>query len=94
MRDGCPRWEVTVLVHLRDRLQVGDIWVEGSRAWRNFEDYLLPRPTFALMRAEQRLGLAVPDSFAAWRAERAATLDAKLKALAKAAAAKPSRMGL
>jgi len=80
-------WEVAVLVHLRDRLQIGDIWVEGSRAWRNFEDYLLPRPTFALMRSEQRLGLAVPDSFAAWRAERAAILDAKLKALAKAAAA-------
>ncbi len=80
-------WEVAVLVHLRDRLQIGDIWVKGSRAWRNLEDYLLPRPTFAPMRSEQRLGLAVPDSFAAWRAERAAILDANLKALAKAAAA-------
>src|SRR5215207_8302022 len=38
------------------------------------------------MRAEGRLGLAVPDDFAAWRAERAATLDLKLKALALAAA--------
>lgn len=79
-------WEVAVLVHLRERLRAGDIWVEGSRAWRSFEDYLLPRPTFALMRAQQRLGVAVPDSFAAWRAERTSTLDAKLKALAQAAA--------
>ncbi|KQX29237.1 MULTISPECIES: Tn3 family transposase [Ensifer] len=79
-------WEVAVLVHLRDRLRAGDIWVDGSRAWRSFEDYLLPRATFALMRAEKRLGLAIPDSFAAWRAERTATLDAKLKALAQAAA--------
>ena len=79
-------WEVAVLVHLRERLRAGDIWVEGSRAWRSFEDYLLPRPTFALMRVQQRLGVAVPDSFAAWRAERTATLDAKLKALAQAAA--------
>ncbi|MCA1494034.1 Tn3 family transposase [Ensifer sp. NBAIM29] len=79
-------WEVAVLVHLRDRLRAGDIWVDGSRAWRSFEDYLLPRATFALMRAEGRLGLAIPDSFAAWRAERTATLDAKLRALAQAAA--------
>ncbi|MBB3966988.1 MULTISPECIES: Tn3 family transposase [Rhizobium] len=80
-------WEVAVLVHLRERLRAGDIWVDGSRAWRSFEDYLLPRPIFALMRAEGRLGLAIPDSFAEWRTERTATLDAKLKELAKAAAA-------
>ncbi|MDL2403073.1 Tn3 family transposase [Rhizobium mayense] len=80
-------WEVAVLVHLRERLRAGDIWVDGSRAWRSFEDYLLPRPIFALMRAEGRLELAIPDSFAEWRAERTATLDAKLKELARAAAA-------
>ncbi|TCN35407.1 Tn3 transposase DDE domain-containing protein [Shinella granuli] len=62
-------WEVAVLIHLRERLRAGDIWVDGSRAWqRSFEDYLLPRPILALMRAEGRLGLAIPDSFAEWRA--------------------------
>ena len=80
-------WEVAVFVHLRERLRAGDIWVDGSRAWRSFEDYLLPRATFALMRAERRLGLAIPDSFAEWQAERTTTLNAKLKELAKAAAA-------
>jgi hypothetical protein len=55
-------WEVALLVHLRDRLRAGDIWVEGSRAWRSFEDYLLNRATFVAMRDEGRLGLAVPDS--------------------------------
>jgi len=78
-------YEVAVLVHLRDRLRAGDMWVEGSRAYRTFDDYLLPRPTFTLMRAEGRLGLAVPDDFAAWRAERAALLDLKLNALSVAA---------
>lgn len=38
------------------------------------------------MRAESRLGLAIPDNFSEWRAERTATLNTKLKALAKAAA--------
>jgi hypothetical protein len=79
-------WEVALLVHLRDRLRAGDIWVEGSRAWRSFEDYLLNRATFVAMRDEGRLGLAVPDSFEAWRSERTVTLDARLKALAVAAA--------
>jgi hypothetical protein len=78
-------YEVAVLVHLRDRLRSGDIWVEGSRAYRTFDDYLLPQPIFALMRAENRLGLAVPDDFHAWGAERTATLDRKLRALAAAA---------
>jgi TnpA family transposase len=80
-------WEVAVLLHLRDRLRAGDVWVEGSRAWRSFEDFLLPRASFALMRTEGRLGLATPDSFSAWRDERAAILDTRLKALAAAAAA-------
>jgi TnpA family transposase len=79
-------YEVAVLVHLRDRLRAGDVWVEGSRAYRTFDDYLLPRSTFAVMRTEGRLGLAVPDSFAAWQAERTATLDRKLRALSAAAA--------
>ncbi len=76
-----------MLVHLRDRLRSGDVWVEGSRAFRTFEDRLLPRPVFAAMRAEGRLGLAVPDDFGAWRAERTATLNATLRALAGAARA-------
>lgn len=79
-------WEVAVFVHLRDRLKTGDIWGDGSRAWRSFEDYLLPRHVFNQMRAESRLGLAIPDNFSEWRAERTATLNAKLKALANAAA--------
>ncbi|WP_105492038.1 Tn3 family transposase, partial [Escherichia coli] len=78
-------WEVAVFVHLRERLKTGDIWVDGSRAWRSFEDYLLPHHVFGQMRAESRLGLAIPDNFAEWRAERTTTLNAKLKALAKAA---------
>ena len=94
MRAGTPdfdprAWEVAVLVRLRDRLRSGDARALGSRAFRRFEDDPPPRPTFATMRGEGRLGLAVPDSVAAWREERAATLDAKLGILAKAAAAQP-----
>jgi TnpA family transposase len=84
--DPCA-YEVAVIVHLRDRLRAGDVWVEGSRAYRQFEDYLLPPATFAALRAEERLGLALPDSAAAWLEARGALLRAKLKAVLAAAAA-------
>jgi TnpA family transposase len=83
-----PRaYEVAVIVHLRDRLRAGDIWVEGSRAWRQFEDYLLPPATFSTMRAENRLGLALPDSAAVWLEARGNVLKARLEQLAAEAAA-------
>jgi hypothetical protein len=34
---------------LRDRLRAGDIWVTGSRQYRDFETYLIPAETFKLM---------------------------------------------
>ncbi len=52
-------WEIAVLVHLRDRLASGAIWVDGSRAYRTLGDYLLPTPAFETMRVEGQLGLAV-----------------------------------
>ena len=83
-----PRaYEVAVIVHLRDRLRAGDVWVEGSRAYRRFEDYLLPPATFAASRAEGRLGLALPDAAEAWLEARGAVLREKLKATLAAAAA-------
>ena len=35
-------YEVAVMMALRERLQSGDVWVEGSRAFRAFDDFLLP----------------------------------------------------
>jgi hypothetical protein len=61
-------------VHLGDAAgsHAGDILVEGSRAWRSSEDYLLHRLTFELMRAEG-LGLAVLERLRLARVVRAAT---------------------
>jgi len=43
--DGKPdrrAWEVCVLTELRDRLRAGDIWVQGSRRYRNGTVNLVP----------------------------------------------------
>ncbi|EIM30400.1 Tn3 family transposase [Microvirga lotononidis] len=72
-------WEIGVIVALRDRLRAGDVWVEGSRSYRAFDDFLLPQTAFATRRQSGELGLAIPDSFQAWREERCATLDRRLR---------------
>jgi hypothetical protein len=83
-----PRgWEVAVIVTLRDRLRAGDLWVEGSRAFRAFDDFLLPPAAFAAKRQAGELGLAVPDRFEAWRDERLETLARRLREVAALAAA-------
>ena len=88
--DGKPdrrAWEVCVLSELRDRLRAGDVWVGGSRRYRNFEDLLLPQPTIAALRAEGPLPVGVPedaDAYLAGRREALAAAMAEVSALAKA----------
>ena len=38
-------YEICALTELRDRLRAGDIWVTGSRQYRDFETYLIPEAT-------------------------------------------------
>jgi hypothetical protein len=88
--DGKPdrrAWEVCVLSELRDRLRAGDIWVHGSRRYRNFEDCLFPKPTFAVLRAEGPLPIGVAEDAAEYLAMRRASLaDAMADAAARAEA--------
>lgn len=78
--DGAPdakAWEVCVLFELRDRLRAGDVWVAGSRRFRSFEETLIPRASFAALRAEGPLQVGVPEDPRIW-------LDAQRTGLAKA----------
>lgn len=72
-------YQVAVMMTLRDRLRSGDIWVEGSRAFRAFGDFLLPPEAFVARRQEGELGLAVPDRFDDWLTERTALLESRLE---------------
>ncbi|WP_264785115.1 Tn3 family transposase, partial [Gluconobacter cerinus] len=80
-------YEIAVLVHLRERLGSGSIWVDGSRAYRTLDDYQLPEVVFSTMRAEDRLGLAVPSSFSAWLADRQTVMSDRMTAVEQAASA-------
>jgi TnpA family transposase len=80
-------YELAVLAHLRDRLRAGDVWVEGGRAYREFGDFLLPKPAFEALRAEGGLGLAVPPRWPDHLAVLADMLHARLGRVAASAAA-------
>ena len=76
-----------MLVHLRDRLRAGDVWVVGSRAFTAFDEFLLPQSAFNTMRVEDALGLAVPQRFTEWMKERRRTLGHRLQEVATQATA-------
>ena len=75
------------MLALRERLQSGDVWVDGSRAFRAFDDFLLPRDAFANRRKAGELGLAVTDRFEDWRDEKTKRLETRLREVDALAAA-------
>jgi len=75
-------YEIATLAVLRDRLRSGDIWVEGSRAFRPMDEQLMPEPAFAALKASDDLGLGVPKDPITYLTEARQTLDFNLKRLA------------
>jgi TnpA family transposase len=74
------------LSELRERLRAGDVWVDGSRQHQNFESYLVPKATFALLKAEGPLPLAIeidPHLYLAGRREALAEELSAVGALAE-----------
>ncbi|MFT2215515.1 Tn3 family transposase, partial [Rhizobium giardinii] len=75
-------YEIATLAHLRERLRSGDVWVDGSRAFRPIDEHLMPKPTYVALKEEGKLGLGVQGDGAAWLAEVGQMMDFNLKRLA------------
>jgi hypothetical protein len=88
-QDGLDRrfYELCVLSELRNSLRSGDIWVQGSRQFKDFEEYLLPPPRFAAQRDQQKLGLAVETDCGRFLEARLAVLEREMATVEKMAAA-------
>ncbi|MCP1249876.1 Tn3 family transposase [Gluconobacter oxydans] len=71
-------YELCVLTQLRERLRAGDIWVTESRQYRAFDTYLLPEATFAAMRAQGPLPLAINATADTFLSQRRAVLETAL----------------
>ena len=87
--DGIDRryYELCVLSELKNALRSGDIWVKGSRQFKNFDDYLIPTKQFATLKQEQSIPLAVESDCTTFLREQINALQLQLEtvnALAKA----------
>jgi hypothetical protein len=65
-------YETCVLSELGKRLRAGDLWVVGSRRYKDFEQYLLPPEIY---RAIKLSGLAVDADCGAYLQQRSEELD-------------------
>lgn len=80
-------YELCVLSELKNSLRSGDIWVQGSRQFKDFEEYLLPPPRFAAQRDQRELGLAVETDCDRFLESRLALLERELATVERLAAA-------
>lgn len=87
--DGLDRrfYELCVLTELKNALRSGDIWVQGSRQFKDFEEYLLPPQRFSAQHAQQELGLAVETDCSRFLEVRFALLEKEMATVERLAAA-------
>jgi TnpA family transposase len=78
--DGIDRrfYEICVLSELKNALRSGDIWVQGSRQFRDFEEYLLPQEKFRDLQQARTLPVAINPDLDQYLLERVLLLNQQL----------------
>jgi len=71
-------YELCVLSELKNRLRSGDVWVVGSRQFKDFDTYLLDSKRFAELRDQDRLLLDVVTDGNRYLNERCSQLEQAL----------------
>ena len=67
-------YEMAVMCELKDALRSGDVWVVGSRQFKDFDEYLLPKAVFEQQLADGTVELPVPLEAKAYLDERLGAL--------------------
>lgn len=71
-------YELCALSELKNSLRSGDIWVQGSRQFRDFDEYLLPTDKFNALKESQGLPVAVNTNCDKYLLERLEFLEQQL----------------
>ncbi|MFK0380239.1 Tn3 family transposase [Pandoraea sp. NPDC090278] len=71
-------YELCALSELKNALRSGDIWVQGSRQFKDFEDYLIPPAKFTSLKLGGELPLAVITDCDQYLHERLTLLETQL----------------
>ena len=71
-------YELCALSELKNKLRSGDVWVQGSRQFKDFDEYLVPPEKFTTMQLANALPLAVPTDCDQYLQERLTLLESQL----------------
>ena len=80
-------YELCALSELKNALRSGDVWVPGSRQFKDFEEYLLPHSRFKTLRDAGDLPLAIDTDGERYLRDRLVLLKEKLTEVNRLAAA-------
>jgi hypothetical protein len=80
-------YELCALSELKNALRAGDVWVPGSRQFKDFEDYLLPPARFAALRDADALPATIAPAGDRYLHDRLALLGAQLQDVDRLSAA-------
>lgn len=78
--DGIDRryYELCALSELKNALRSGDIWVQGSRQFKDFEEYLVPAEMFTELKESGALPLAMDTHCDQYLHDRLSLLEQQL----------------
>ena len=74
-------YEFCVLTEVKNALYAGDLWIEGSRRFRAFDDHLLPLERFEVLREAHELPVSVTTNCEEYLDARITFLEARLDAI-------------
>jgi TnpA family transposase len=72
-------YELCAMSELKNALRSGDVWVEGSRQHKDFDEYLIPTAKFATLKTAGKLPLSVATGCEEYLHERLSLLEQQLE---------------
>ncbi len=75
--------ELFLIVELKNRIAANEIWIKGSHTYRAFDEHMISQETYAVIKAEARIPVAIPVDVGVYLAQKAEMLDQKLHEAAR-----------
>ena len=79
--DGLDRrfYELCILSELKNALRSGDVWAQGSRQFKDFDEYLIPAEKFTSLKQARELPLAISTDCDQYLHDRLQLLEQQLE---------------
>lgn len=71
--------ELFIIVELKNRIAANEIWIKGSRTYRALDEDMISHQTYAIIKAEARIPVAIPVDVEIYLAQKTEALDQKLR---------------